>query len=337
MKTKCKNCGGNISYSPKDIALVCSHCGTKIEINSSRCGNIKLDYSIAAELVHSASKFSHCKSCGSNLFTGEWNAITRCPNCGSIDIEPQSGSQYKPHAVLPLTITKEKATTLFQNFVNEGSFRPRDFKQMAKLGKLSVFYAPAYNFDAKTNTHYNGVGVTTSNEEGKIVHHYHKFNGNMSNSYSDVLISANAKIGSGILEKLAPWDYRKLCVYSDEFLFGVVGSDINISHTASFEEFKNYVRNSETRKVKNKHNYPRYESLNVNTQIEKPEFNCAYYPVYANYYSYKNKTYACYINGSTGKVYGKSPKSFWKIFGLVVGIIAGVVGTIVAIALAAGT
>ena len=37
-------------------------------------------------------------------------------------------------------------------------------------------------------------------------------------------------------------------------------------------------------------------------------------PVYVGNTEYKNKKYELLINGQTGKVYGKAPKSPWKVF-----------------------
>ena len=331
MKTKCPNCGGNIAYSIKDVALVCEHCKTTTKIKSAVCGNIKIGYKIADSLVKSTSKFSHCNSCNSNLFTSSDKAITRCPNCGSVDIASQTGSQYKPHAILPLTVSREQAIQNFQGFAKHGHFRPNDFKKMAKLGELSVSYVPVYSFDTKTATIYKGVGVSTSNDNGKWETHRHNFNGTMTNSYSNVFISANASVGKNIIEGLEPWDFEKLRVYSDEFLFGVIGSNINIMPSTAFEKFNNYIKKAEVKKVKSKHNYSRYDSLVVNTQMVDTAFNCSYYPIYANYFSYKGKNYNCYVNGTTGKVCGEAPRSFWKIFGLIFGIAAGVAVTIITI------
>jgi hypothetical protein len=49
-------------------------------------------------------------------------------------------------------------------------------------------------------------------------------------------------------------------------------------------------------------------------------------PVYIGNFKYKSKLYNFYVNGSTGKVHGKTPKSFWKIFSVVLVSIAVAVG-----------
>jgi hypothetical protein len=45
-------------------------------------------------------------------------------------------------------------------------------------------------------------------------------------------------------------------------------------------------------------------------------------PIWVTYYKYKDKKYDCYINGYSGLVVGKHPKSFWKILGAVAGFLA---------------
>jgi len=38
------------------------------------------------------------------------------------------------------------------------------------------------------------------------------------------------------------------------------------------------------------------------------------------HHTFKKKNYNFYVNGSTGKISGKAPKSFWKILFFILGI-----------------
>ena len=53
-------------------------------------------------------------------------------------------------------------------------------------------------------------------------------------------------------------------------------------------------------------------------------YNYLYVPIWSFDYKYKDKSYNCFINGVSGKVSGKSPKSGVKIFFTVLAILAGI-------------
>ena len=333
MKTKCKNCGGKVTYNPEAQQLVCEHCGSITAINGETIGNAKRPYNFSVSLKEQKATVFHCDSCGSNLTTSGEDPITRCPNCGSKNISTTANAHFVPDAILPFSISKQKASEAFHQFIKKGHFRPNDFARMARQEKLSATYVPVYNFSAHTHTTYQGVGITESRDsENNIITHRHPFSGSFSNDYNDYMFSANNNFSNTLVRWLAPWELENLKVYSDDYLFGFIGSNVNINLHECFQDFTREIKNADEREARFKNSYTRYESFSSSTQISDQRYNYLYLPLYTNYYTYKQKNYACYINGRTGKVTGKTPKSFWKIFSLVAGILAGI-GAIITLAI----
>ena len=67
-----------------------------------------------------------------------------------------------------------------------------------------------------------------------------------------------------------------------------------------------------------------YDGINFysqNTKILSASFKFVLVPIYIGHYFYKQKQYFFYVNGSSGKVYGKTPASPIKITLFVLAII----------------
>lgn len=324
---KCTNCGGGLHYSPATNSLICEYCATTFEVDSIATTNEKVPYSSNVSLKETTVSQYHCNSCGSNLNMYKNEVIKRCPNCGSMDLAITNNITYIPDAIVPFEITKEKATQNFYEWIKKRKFAPNNLKKLAKLGKLSGFYTPIWNFDCVTDTTYSGVGIDEHTSGDRKYTTSTNFSGRISNKYKNILISANKQISNITLSKLGDYGLDKLKVYNIEYLCGFIGSDTDFDIHQCYREFNNFVRDAEYRAAKRERSgeFDRISSFKASTQIYEPKFNYIYLPVWANYYTYKDKKYSCYINGFTGKVTGTSPKSAGKIFATVIGVLLAVV------------
>lgn len=327
---KCPSCGSTLSFNPSTNSLHCGYCGGNYKVDSVAVTNEKRPYTTNAKFQETTMAQYHCSSCGSNLNIYKDEEVKRCPNCGSIDLQKTNNISLVPDAIIPFAISKEKATENFNDWIKHRKFAPKDLKKLAKMGKLSGLYTPVWNFDCNTSTSYSGVGVNEHKDKNGEVHEERKhFSGSFSSVYNDITITANKQISTRTLLNLGDWDMSNLKVYNTEYLCGFIGADIDFDIHESFKSFNNYINRWEKNKAENScGSYDRIENFSVHTHIYNQKYNYIYLPIWANYYTYKNKKYSCYINGHSGKVTGTAPKSFWKIFFLVLGItlVAAAVG-----------
>lgn len=327
---KCPNCGSTLEYDPKTNSLSCIYCNSKFQVDSISASNTKIDYTTTIKLQETTVEQFHCNSCLSNLNIHKDTVVKRCPNCGSPDLVKTNNISYTPDAIVPFKLTKEQATANFYDWIKHRKFAPNNLKKLAKLGKVSGFYTPIWNFDCLTSTIYSGVGVNEDTDrEGRTHTSKHSFSGRLSNRYTDVLISANKQVSNVTLSALGNWGLSDLKVYNIEYLCGFVGTDTDFDVHASYRDFTNYINSAEEKKARREKStqYDRLENFHCETNIYKPKFNYIYLPMYANYYTYKDKKYTCYVNGYSGKVTGNAPKSGWKIFSTIF-IILCVIGLI---------
>lgn len=323
---KCEGCGGLLFFDPETQGLKCEYCESISHFkNESSIKVFKQAYSneLSYKEDKDAKHIYECDNCHTKMANCQDKPITRCVSCGSKDLKEIQGNGVHPMAVIPFKISKQKASECFRAWLSSRKFAPNNLKKMAKLQKLSGFYTPVYSFDLTAVTEYSAVGVNTwKDSKGEEHRSTKRVSDTEVTDYCDYLISATNSVESDTLANFDGYETSGVVGYSSEYLLGFSGVGTDHDVHVGYHILKDRMDKEEYRRIKNnlRRRFDDVENLRTNTTI-KNVLTCYYYaPMWANHYKYKNKDYHCYINGQTGKVCGKSPKSFWKILALVLGI-----------------
>jgi len=333
---KCESCGGEVRFSPKDGCLVCEYCGKKAtrEIGEKNENVVfKKPYSagLTCELNDDKTKVYICNSCGgATIINKDVETVKRCISCGSTDISLQNVSSVHPDVVVPFKIEKDEAGKLFRSWIKSRKFAPNDLKKMAKLEKISGAYVPVYSFDCETDVSYSAVGIIEhKDKEGKVIRESEHFvRDSYTSSYNEFNCSGNSQFSESVVGGLGDFDLQERKPYSVDYLLGFMGVDAGIGVHDAYKTMEHWMQNEHYNSVRRNLNfkYDDVRRLNVKTVVHDAKVVFLYAPVWVNHYSYKNKNYHVYINGQTGKVTGKAPKSFWKILFTVLGVVAAAMG-----------
>lgn len=329
----CEGCGGNLTYDADTQTMLCEYCGSCREVKTN--GNklrLKVPFSKDLEYagLNDAKHIYKCEFCDTDVASCNDIKVAKCPACGSSKLIETNGSGVHPLNIAPFKISKEKASNIFKKWISNRVFSPNDLKKMAKLKKVTGVYIPTYFYDFKTATDYE---VKCYNEykdsDGDTHKTYYYKSGRSFGNYQNVKIFANDKYDDYYLKKVALGDSLDIRPYSIEYMLGFLGAKTEISVQQSYERLKELAITLEKRRITSdfKKHYDGVARIETNIEISDIFNSYIYLPVWINHFSYKGKDYKCFINGQDGTIYGKTPKSFWKIFGLVVGVIAGIVLT----------
>ena len=327
---RCEYCGGNQVYNPNIMSIECEHCGktSPCEMNFNTANlTRKYDLSYVPAVNMNVDNQYLCSSCGATVSFEENEEKRRCPSCGDTTLSRKSAPMFVPDGIIPFSIDRNKAVEIFRAWINSRKFAPRDIKEMAKLGKVSGFYVPAWNMNFRLSGSYfaNVTKLEDIGNDEMVTWHY-PVRSNVEKTFVNILLSANERISNETIEDLSPYDIQKLRPYSNEYLFGysVLNSDQNIheKYADVVDKKKEKVTNRIRADLKSK--FDTIESFNIALDSKSATFNYLYVPVWANHYTYNGKKYHCYINGQTGQAIGNAPKSFWKIFSTILGIVGGV-------------
>lgn len=339
LNTKCANCGYTLTFSPKDEALKCEQCEGLVLISGTPAKH-KKEYNPQSAVQKNTELNSvfECSSCGakSSVNGGHGNGL--CPYCGSSNInELADAIAYKPDAIVPFKVTKEEAIANYKQWLKTRKFVPNKLHKNAQLNKLEGMYFPCWNFDFNANTTYSGVGIEKhtrtryrTNANGQRVSYTetyetkHPFSGKRFDSFNNYIQSASKAIGQEELEKLGNYGLETLKVYNTAYLVGFLSSGYDVDIHNSLKDATTSAKREITYRIKREHSYDGYESMNVSSNFNSIMWQYTYLPVYACNFSYNKKPYRFLVNGYTGYVQGKVPRSGWKIFGLVFGILMGI-------------
>lgn len=320
--TKCENCGGPIKFIPGSATIECEHCNTTYRIETKKNAKILRKYEIdfIAEQDKNEQNVYYCVSCQSHHNVSSNKISKRCPSCGSVSINKVNSKMYSADGIIPFKLEKDTAQEIFTKWLHKRKLAPNDLFKLAKNGKISQVYVPVYNFNGLALCFYTGTVkmVHTDSESDTIFSTVHSLRDVSRFEISNQLYCANNTVDQDLLQKIFKINTDEIVPYSNEYLIGYYAIDTNKNvHNCYADLLKHWNTYSETLvRDKLKSKYDEIVNLKCNNKLEDITFNYTYVPVFMNHYTYKNKKYHCYINGVTGKVSGKAPKSVGKILSI---------------------
>lgn len=302
MQFKCVNCGGNVIYDPASGNMLCASCNS---VNSE-------------EIVKQEDSYS-CPACGGKLTVKEFTSATRCEYCGAYNIiDEKITYPYGPDLVLPFRFTKEQATELLRKEFKDKLFCPGDFLSERTLEDLQGDYVPFWMYSYFTHAVWDGIGTkvrtwTSGNTEYTETSKYQVYR-EMNIDFKQVPVDASDEMPDNIMDLMEPYEYNGLKKFEPKFLSGF--------YSETYNQPPNELEGRAKMKVEKDTNEWLSSSMSgYNTltpsrkeiQHKPTAREFAMMPVWRYVYRYQKKDYEYYINGQTGKVYGKLPKGIGRI------------------------
>ncbi len=343
---KCSGCGSNMVFNPDAQLLECPYCGTKKQFGVS---NFAKECDLYDGLVSSKQWASEdavvfsCENCGARVVLNQGETAGFCPFCGTSHVrKTEELAGIKPHALIPFAFGEKKGVEYSVAWAKKRFFAPNNFKKNIKTDNVRGVYMPCFTFDSQTISYYEGrIGKLRTRTVGSgknrrtetyIV--WHNIRGTYCHAYDDLLITAGSKFSQKELEKVTPFDTNNGKTYKEEFMLGFMAYHYDTELKECWEYAKNRIDSDLRNRILSQYNYDRVAYLNVSTTHDNVKYKYIMLPIYVGNYKYGKKVYNFFVNGSTGKVYGKTPVSFWKVLFTVLGVSALIGGIIFALHLA---
>jgi len=336
----CPHCGGKTEFDPKTQMLHCPYCNSSFEVsnNSNSVNEIELFELFGNTTVWNDAEVIECKNCGSKEIVNKGKISSHCAFCGTTNIVKTSEIVgMKPHGICPFEKTSQEALQITKNWVKKKKFAPNVFKKKAVAKDLSGIYASAFTFDSTTQTEYKGVlaedeTYTTRDSQGRTHTHTKtrtfRISGNYDRKFDDFLVQASSSIPGDALDGVGPFPTGTCLPYSEKYLAGYTANTYSKDGKQTWKDCQLKMEKQLRCEILRKYHYDRVVSFNANTSYSDTKFKYLLLPVYVGHHIYKGKKYDFFINGSTGKINGKTPVSGWKIFFTVLGIL-GIVAFII--------
>lgn len=308
---KCKNCGSELMFDPASKSLKCDSCGSLfpfeiIKDNSKHPLNLA-SQAKSTEAWSKESKMVKCKNCGAEVVITGLAVTQSCPYCASeYVVEMNELPGIKPDCVIPFNITKKDAGERFANGIKKKFFVPNRFKKAPPIEKIKGLYIPAFDFDAKTSSTYEGTLARTKTVKTKngtkTVTETFRIRGTHAFNYEDLLIESSNQLNDSDLQKVLPFSTKESCKFDDDFLRGFYVEHyvdtIDKCYRLAQEKVDAIIKNQ----ILNKYTYSYVVSFSKNTTSYDEMYNYQLLPLYLVECDYRNKKYNVLMNGQSGKV-----------------------------------
>ncbi len=281
-----------------------------------------------------------CESCGAKT-SADLKISGNCAFCGSNfvkELEPDP-NLIRPESLIPFSIEKDNALSLFKKWLGKGFFRPSNLKKLGRLKNIHGIYIPFWTYDCNAHSNWTAmsgyhyyVTETYRTDEGTKTRQVRKTrwvpsNGRRQGFYNDVLVPASKGLDHDLASKIYPFHLQQLTPYKSEFLAGWMAEEYAISLPEGWLVAQKKVRSSEYSECSRDVPGDTHTGLSVHTTLTDPKYKHVLLPVWVASYHYKKKLYHFLVNGQTGEVQGEAPISWLKVAAVILAV-AGVVMTI---------
>ena len=302
---KCKNCGGNVVYSPEKHEMFCPFCDS--EKSEEREDGTSPEMTI-------------CPNCGGEIPVEEHTSATQCPYCDSYLIfNERVEGEYEPKMIIPFQLGKETCKKSIREKFKRNLFAPTDFLSEVRLNSMQGIYVPYWFYDYDTQCIFRGEGTKvrtwTSGNTQYTETSYYAINRDMDITFTKIPVDASEKMPDDVMDLMEPYNYSQLISFKPEYVSGFYAEKYNM--------LSDVVESRARKKMKDdamamlKESYAGYSSVRTERQDVQITDSSAGYgllPVWKYLYTYNGEEYPFYVNGQTGKIVGNAPVSKKKVW-----------------------
>lgn len=317
MNFQCKNCGGNMVYSPKVKAMYCPYC------EGTDCESVAGDASLTV-----------CASCGGELSVDKFDSSGKCPYCGNYLVyNDRVSGEYLPDSVIPFKLTKDEAVESMDKEFKRRKFAPISFLNEKTLENLKGYYVPFFLYDFTADYDYLGEGTKVrtwrSGNYDYTETSYFEIVRKMHAEYDNIPADASYVMEDNTMDLLEPFDYNELMEFDPKYLSGFFGSIYN-DKSDTFKP-RAVIKATNSAKALMRDSIKGYATVKAEVddlRFQDGKVDYTLFPVWKYVFKWAGKEYPFYVNGQNGKVIGKVPISKLKviIYSLVSGglLLAGI-------------
>ncbi|MCM1186823.1 MAG: hypothetical protein NC251_01550 [Lachnoclostridium sp.] len=302
---KCKNCGGNVVYSPEKHKMYCPFCESESseERKDFAEGDIKI-----------------CPNCGGEVPVLEHTSATQCPYCDNyLILNPRVEGEYEPKIMIPFQLGKESCKKSIREKFKSQIFAPTDFLSEVRLNSMQGIYVPFWFYDYVVNCDFQGEGTKVHSWSSGDMRYtetsYYNVVRNMDIIFQKIPVDASIEMPDDIMDLMEPYQYQQLEAFKPEYMSGFYAEKYNM--TADNVEERARKKMDEDAWVMLRSSYSGYASvrpIRQNIQVRDSHIQYGLLPVWKYNYHYKDKDYPFYVNGQTGKIVGTAPFSKAKVW-----------------------
>ena len=301
---QCKNCGGNVIYSPERKGMYCPYCDSeKSEQRKDTEGDIHV-----------------CPNCGGEVPVDEYTSSTKCPYCDNyIILNERIEGMNAPQMIIPFQHSREMVKKLLREKFKRCTFAPTDFLSEARLNTMEGDYGPFWLYDYDENYVYRAEGRkirvwVTGDTEFKETSIYDVYR-DVDVKFSRIPADASVKMPDDVMDLMEPYNYEQMEPFKPEYMSGFMGEKFSVVPKEAEVRTRKKMEEDTVSLVKQTvSGYGSLSERERHLSVKEQRANMGLLPVWKYEYRYRDKAYPFYINGQTAKIVGKVPVSARKVW-----------------------
>lgn len=331
---QCPGCGGGLLFDPAIQKYGCEYCLSEYtqeqleQMAPKQASDQETEPETKAAGQEELQALLYtCPSCGAEVVTDETTAAAFCFYCHNpVVLTGKLEGQYQPDFVLPFALDKEKATSIFTQWISRKKMVPNAFFSRNQIEKITGVYFPYWLYSCQVDGKLDAEGIKLRTWVMGNMQYTETQKYDLSRAgkmeVSHVTRNALKKADKRLVEGVLPFEMKELKPFSMGYLSGFLAEkrDMNKQEfTSEVEaEIKSFAASNLQSEISG------YQSVSVKSNyadIVNPIWKYALMPVWTLTYRDKNNKifyFAC--NGQTGKVCGELPVDKGKLAWVFAGV-----------------
>ncbi len=345
-KFSCPLCGGEARWDPAKQALVCMYCGTAspAQINAATGEFEEHDLVAALRDVPDSERgwmtemrSVRCQSCQAISVFPAGVVSQRCAFCGSSALTDytEARAPIRPESLMAFRLSESQVREAVRSWYGSRWFAPNRLKKAALTDKVHGFYLPFWTFDAQANCpwtaeagyHYYETESYRDSDGKEQTRQVQRTRwvpaaGTVDHFFNDELIAASRGVPNDLIKAVEPFPtLDQLVPYDASYLSGWVVEQYQVDLKEASDRAERAMDAGLRTLCSKQVPGDTQRSLMIYPTYAERTFKHVLLPVWVLSYNYVGKPFQVLVNGYTGKIAGRYPKSWIKITLLVIVIL----------------
>jgi len=347
-KHACAACGSQAEWNPGRQALICPFCGTEGpgELDPATGEIREIDLVRTLREIpdenrgwNTEKRAVQCRSCRAVSVFDPDRVGQDCEFCGSSELVDydEIKAPLRPESLLPFKVDQGRVRDLVRHWYGTKWFAPAKFKKKAMVDTVRGIYLPYWTFDAQVHcswtaqsgtyyyvseTYRDSSGKTRTRQVRRV--RWRPSAGAIEQFFDDEPVAGSRGTDPELLRRIEPFPTSDLVPYETAYLSGFVVEHYQVvlidAARKARESMNAKLHDLCGREVPG----DTYRNLQIEPNYSGETFKLILVPVWLLSYTYRAKPYPLLVNGYTGKIAGRYPKSGWKIFFLALAAAAAI-------------
>lgn len=324
---KCPNCTADLTFSADEQTFNCQYClssFTEAEMAEIAAKKAEQTAERPKEEAKTDEQFEKetgvylCESCSAEIMADDNTAATFCYYCHNpVILKGRVSGEYRPSAVLPFQLSREKAVEAFRNFCKKRWFLPSDFTSSAQEEKIVGLYVPFWVTDCDVAAEMDAIGRKERSwvsGDTRYTEHYEYALVRKADVVLEGLPADGAShVDDTLMEALEPFDYSQTKPFAMQYLSGFIAEKYDVDTAGVFPRIqKRAVQASDQLLRSSMSGYNSVSVTRADIKVQKTDWKYMLLPVWFMTYKYQDKMYEFAVNGQSGKFVGTPPLSRTK-------------------------